>query len=61
MDLIINYQKAKEQQHNENIKARAGLGLPLTAQERAKYILFLATTQQAINFLKSEVKTDGCN
>ena len=58
MDLITKYEKAKQQQHNENIKARAGCGLPLTAQERAKYILFLATTQQAINFINREVKNN---
>ena len=54
MDLITKYQNNKTQQHNDNIKARAGLGLPLTAQERAKYLLFLATVEQAKQFLKME-------
>ena len=56
MRIITKYQQALTKQYNENIKARAGCGLPLTAQERARYILFLATTQQAINFLKNENK-----
>lgn len=51
MDILTNYKKALTEQHNEQIKARAGLGLTLTAQERAKYILFLATTEQATKFL----------
>lgn len=42
---------------NDDIKARAVMGLPLTAQERAKYILFLASTSEAIQFLKREVQT----
>lgn len=54
MDLITKYQNNKTQQHNENIKARAGLGLPLTARERAKYLLFLATVEQAKQFIKME-------
>lgn len=54
MRIITKYQQALTKQYNENIKARAGLGLPLTAQERAKYILFLASTKQAINYLKNE-------
>ncbi len=60
MDLITKYQNNKTQQRNENIKARAGLGLPLTAQERAKYLLFLATVEQATQFLKMEkIKSNG--
>lgn len=55
MDILTNYKKAINKQYNENIKARAGLGLSLTAQERAKYILFLASTSEAIKFLKREV------
>ena len=54
MDILTNYKKAITKQHNENIKARAGLGLPLTARERAKYLLFLATVEQAKQFLKME-------
>lgn len=61
MDLITKYNESLKKHYNENIKARAGCGLPLTAQERAKYILFLATTQQAINFINREVKNDGRN
>ena len=57
MDLLLKYQNNKTQQQNDNIKARAGCGLALSARERAKYILFLASTSEAINFLKSEVKT----
>ena len=54
MSIITKYQQAITKQQNENIKARAGLGLPLTAHERAKYLLFLATVEQAKQFLQME-------
>lgn len=50
------YKDNKTQQQNENIRARAGCGLPLTARERAKYLLFLATVEEVATFLKMEVK-----
>ena len=40
--------------NNENIKNRALTGLPLTQQERAKFLLYIATLEQAIYFLKKE-------
>ena len=56
MNILTKYQEALTKQYNENIKARAGCGLPLTAQERAKYLLFLATVEQAKNYIKGENK-----
>lgn len=38
----------------ELIKQRVTLGLPLTEQERAIYLLFIATTKEATEFLKGE-------
>lgn len=60
MSILTIYQNNINKQYNENIKARARCGLPLTAQERARYILFLATTEQATQFLKMEqLKNNG--
>lgn len=38
------------------IKAKAILGLPLTAKERALFLLYLATEKEASDFLKNENK-----
>jgi hypothetical protein len=36
------------------IKCKAILGLPLTAKERATYLLFIANEEQAKEFLRKE-------
>lgn len=38
----------------KKIIAKIKLNLPLTKQERATYLLFIATTEQATEFLKNE-------
>lgn len=38
------------------IKRKAMLGLPLTEQERAKFLLFYATDEEAKTFIKLEKK-----
>ena len=38
----------------EKIRARAILGLPLTEKERALFLLFIATDDEAIEFVKKE-------
>lgn len=40
----------------EKIKAKALLGLPLTNQERAIFLLFLATLEQAKEYLQKDGK-----
>ena len=39
---------------NENIRARAILGLPLTKRERATFLLFIATNEEMRAFLARE-------
>ena len=38
----------------ERIRAKAILGLPLTEKERALFLLFIATHDEAIEFIKKE-------
>jgi hypothetical protein len=38
----------------ERIRAKALLGLPLTAKERSQFLLFIATDEEAKDFLKRE-------
>lgn len=59
MNIATKYQQALNKQYNENIKARALLGLPLTVQERAKFLLFGATMEQAKQFLKMEKESSN--
>lgn len=40
--------------NKERIRAKAILGLPLTEKERAVYLLFIASTAAAKEFLKRE-------
>lgn len=40
--------------NRENIRARALLGLPLTARERATFLLFIASDDEVKTFLKAE-------
>lgn len=42
--------------NNERIRAKAILGLPLTARERAVYLLFIASEEEMREFLAREVK-----
>ena len=44
---------------NNYIKCKALTGLPLTEQERAKFLLYIATLEQAIYFLKTEKIKNG--
>ena len=48
-----------EQRHR--IRSKVFCGLPLTARERSIYLLYIATTQEANEFLKMEKggKEDG--
>ncbi len=39
---------------SQNIKSRAVLGLPLTERERARYLLFIATDEEARAYLERE-------
>lgn len=39
-----------------NIKSKALLRLPLTARERAEYLLFIATEEEAHDFLREETR-----
>lgn len=41
---------------NNSIKAKVTLGLPLTAQERAIFLLFIATEEEKDAFLRWEAK-----
>lgn len=36
------------------IKSKVALGLPLTARERATYLLYIATEEEARTFLEAE-------
>lgn len=38
------------------VKAKALLRLPLTARERAEYLLFIATDEEAHEYLKEETR-----
>lgn len=38
------------------IRAKAVLGLPLTAKERATFLLLIATDEEAADFLRREKK-----
>ena len=40
----------------EQLKATAKLGLPLTAQERAEYLLFIASDEEAKEYLEEVSK-----
>lgn len=40
--------------NKERIRAKAFLGLPLNARERATFLLFLATIEEAKEYLKNE-------
>ena len=40
--------------NKQKIKCKAILGLPLTARERAYYLLYIATSEQAKKFIKKE-------
>ena len=40
----------------ERIKAKAILGLPLTAEERSVFLLLIATDEEVKEFLKNEKK-----
>lgn len=40
--------------NKEKIRAKAILGLPLTKRERAYYLLFIATLDEAIQFMNKE-------
>lgn len=42
--------------NKERIRAKAILGLPLTARERAVYLLFIASDKEMREFLAREVK-----
>ena len=42
--------------NKDEITAKMKLGLPLTAKERAEYLLFIATNKEAREFLKNEKK-----
>lgn len=39
---------------DQKIRAKAILGLPLTAKERATYLLFIATNEEMKAFLRRE-------
>ena len=39
------------------LKAKAELGLPLTERERAYYLLFIASDEEAKAYLKREVRS----
>lgn len=40
--------------NKEKIRAKAMLGLPLNERERATFLLFVATDEEAKTFLKTE-------
>ena len=50
--IYINGIDTAEQRHR--IRSKAVLGLPLTAYERSFYLLYIASTQEASEFLKRE-------
>lgn len=41
------------------IRTKVILGLPLTREERAAYLLFIATDAEAISYLKMEETNNG--
>lgn len=45
---------AKMTREQNKIRCKAILGLPLTQRERALYLLYLSTLEQAKDFLKRE-------
>lgn len=47
--------------NKEKIKAKVLLNIPLTQKEKAIYLLFIATIEQAKEYLKREVKNNGRN
>ena len=40
----------------KEIRAKAVIGLPLTAKERATFLLLIATDEEAVDFLRREKK-----
>ena len=47
--------------NKEKIKAKVLLNIPLTEKEKAIYLLFIATIDDAKKYIKREVKNNGRN
>lgn len=56
--IVANFIKEgdREIMIESKIKAKIALKIPLTAKERAYYLLYIATLEEAKEYIKNEVK-----
>lgn len=50
----LNIMKRRNKMNKQKIRSKALLGLPLTARERAMFLLFIATNEEMKAFLRRE-------